>query len=148
MFIYHHHKNLNETEARSHIRNRRAHLSNERTFLAWVRTSISIMAFGFVVEKFSLFLWLNVHNRHHADSYSLALSNLMGIIFMGLGAFIGLLSILRFVRVEREIETDTFRPSIVMEVLCGLIFFILSAIILYYVFNWHSLAILEYSGKN
>ena len=25
------------------------HLANERTFLAWIRTSIGIMAFGFVV---------------------------------------------------------------------------------------------------
>ena len=32
------------------------HLANERTFLAWVRTSIGIMAFGFVVVKFSLFV--------------------------------------------------------------------------------------------
>ncbi len=36
--------------------NRRVHMANERTFLAWVRTSIAIMAFGFVVEKFSLFV--------------------------------------------------------------------------------------------
>jgi len=32
------------------------HLANERTFLAWLRTSIALMAFGFVVMKFSLFL--------------------------------------------------------------------------------------------
>ena len=32
------------------------HLANERTFLAWMRTSIGIMAFGFVVVKFSLFI--------------------------------------------------------------------------------------------
>ena len=32
------------------------HAANERTFLAWVRTAIAIMAFGFVVEKFDLFL--------------------------------------------------------------------------------------------
>jgi putative membrane protein len=31
-------------------------MANERTFLAWIRTSIAIMAFGFVVEKFGLFL--------------------------------------------------------------------------------------------
>ena len=30
------------------------HAANERTFLAWVRTSIAIMAFGFLVEKFDL----------------------------------------------------------------------------------------------
>lgn len=32
------------------------HLANERTFLAWIRTSVGIMAFGFVVVKFSLFV--------------------------------------------------------------------------------------------
>jgi putative membrane protein len=32
------------------------HLANERTFLAWIRTGIGIMAFGFVVVKFSVFL--------------------------------------------------------------------------------------------
>ncbi|MDA8423568.1 MAG: DUF202 domain-containing protein, partial [Nitrospiraceae bacterium] len=37
-------------------RNRRVHMANERTFLAWIRTSVAIMAFGFVVEKFSLFV--------------------------------------------------------------------------------------------
>jgi putative membrane protein len=32
------------------------HLANERTFLAWIRTGIGIMAFGFVVVKFTLFV--------------------------------------------------------------------------------------------
>ena len=36
--------------------NRRVHMANERTFLAWMRTSIGIMAFGFVVVKFALFM--------------------------------------------------------------------------------------------
>ena len=36
------------------VSNRRVHMANERTFLAWIRTSIGIMAFGFVVEKFAL----------------------------------------------------------------------------------------------
>jgi uncharacterized membrane protein YidH (DUF202 family) len=29
--------------------NLQVHMANERTFLAWIRTSIGIMAFGFVV---------------------------------------------------------------------------------------------------
>jgi putative membrane protein len=32
------------------------HLANERTFLAWIRTSVAIMGFGFVVVKFALFI--------------------------------------------------------------------------------------------
>ncbi|HET8995258.1 MAG TPA: DUF202 domain-containing protein, partial [Acetobacteraceae bacterium] len=38
------------------IRNFSDHAANERTFLAWIRTAIAIMAFGFLVAKFNLFL--------------------------------------------------------------------------------------------
>jgi putative membrane protein len=38
------------------IRNFSHHSANERTFLARVRTSIAVIAFGFLVEKFDLFL--------------------------------------------------------------------------------------------
>lgn len=34
----------------------RDHAANERTFLAWIRTAIALMAFGFVIEKFDLFI--------------------------------------------------------------------------------------------
>ncbi|AUW95351.1 MAG: DUF202 domain-containing protein [Sulfobacillus thermotolerans] len=36
-------------------------LANERTFLSWLRTGISLMAFGFVVSKFDLFLQITAH---------------------------------------------------------------------------------------
>jgi uncharacterized membrane protein YidH (DUF202 family) len=32
------------------------HAANERTFLAWIRTAIAIVAFGFLVARFDLFL--------------------------------------------------------------------------------------------
>ena len=32
------------------------HAANERTYLAWVRTGIAVIAFGFVIERFNLFL--------------------------------------------------------------------------------------------
>ncbi|MCB1506087.1 MAG: DUF202 domain-containing protein [Hyphomicrobiaceae bacterium] len=32
------------------------HAANERTFLAWIRTGITITVFGFVIEKFELFV--------------------------------------------------------------------------------------------
>lgn len=38
------------------IRDYTDHAANERTFLAWVRTGIAVMALGFVIEKFDLFL--------------------------------------------------------------------------------------------
>jgi putative membrane protein len=38
------------------IRDYTNHAANERTFLAWVRTGIAVMALGFVIEKFDLFV--------------------------------------------------------------------------------------------
>jgi Domain of unknown function (DUF202) len=32
------------------------HAANERTFLAWVRRGVAVIAFGFVIERFNLFL--------------------------------------------------------------------------------------------
>jgi putative membrane protein len=37
-------------------RDPRAYLAEDRTFLAWIRTSIALMGFGFVVARFCLFL--------------------------------------------------------------------------------------------
>ena len=47
---------INEDKKSINMLNRRVHIANERTFLAWIRTSIGVMAFGFVVEKFALFI--------------------------------------------------------------------------------------------
>ena len=32
------------------------HAANERTFVVWMRTGIAVVAFGFVVEEFNLFM--------------------------------------------------------------------------------------------
>ncbi len=128
---------------RTILAKRRTFLANERTFLAWIRTSIAIMGFGFLIEKFSMFLWLEVKKFHMASSSaSLEISNLLGVIFIGLGALVGFLAVVRFIRVERDIETNTFRPSIVMDVFFGIIFLILAAIIIYYVLNWQSVLLI------
>jgi putative membrane protein len=34
----------------------RDHAANERTYLAWVRTGITVMVLGFIVEKFEIFI--------------------------------------------------------------------------------------------
>jgi putative membrane protein len=34
----------------------RVYLAAERTFLAWIRTSLALMGFGFVIARFALFL--------------------------------------------------------------------------------------------
>jgi len=97
--------------------NRRVHLANERTFLAWIRTSIGIMAFGFVVEKFALFIKEISHiigksGMPQAGAPVIhGYSSAFGILLVGLGAGIGLLAFFRFQRVEREIEEDAYHSS-------------------------------------
>jgi putative membrane protein len=70
----------------------RVFFAAERTFLAWVRSGITIMALGFVVAKFGLFLTLlsasSVATIHpHQDN---GLSNIFGIALVMVGVAITL----------------------------------------------------------
>jgi putative membrane protein len=107
------------------VRNRRVHMANERTFLAWIRTSIGIMAFGFVVEKFALFIKqmsLILGNAHIANALppSHGYSAIVGIFLVGLGTLMGLLAFVRYRKVERQIEEDTYQPSSILDLLLTL----------------------------
>ena len=103
------------------VRNRRVHMANERTFLAWIRTSISIMAFGFVVEKFSLFVkQFAYYLGKEASPPPSGYSAVFGVILVGLGAAIGVLSFFRYKTVESQIDADTYAPSRVLGVLLTL----------------------------
>ena len=82
--------------------NLREHLANERTFLAWLRTSVAIIAFGFVVERFSLFL------KYLVPSAGMAISNprtaIVGTGLIWLGTLLIPLSLWRYVVEERHID--------------------------------------------
>lgn len=100
------------------VRNRRVHMANERTFLAWIRTSIGIMAFGFVVERFSIFVkqvsyFLGKEVSLPSRGYSAAL----GISLVALGALMGVLSFIRYKKVERQIDEDTYQPSMILDIM-------------------------------
>jgi uncharacterized membrane protein YidH (DUF202 family) len=110
-----------ETATDTKIRNRRVHMANERTFLAWIRTSISIMAFGFVVEKFSLFVkQLSYYLGKEATPPPAGYSSVLGIILVGLGAIMGVLAYFRYKTVERQINNDTYEPSTLLGILLTL----------------------------
>ncbi len=93
--------------------NRSDHMANERTFLAWVRTSIGIMAFGFVVEKFALFLKglpdvMEKTKNTGVTPPSLGYSTIFGMILVAMGALIGMLAFVRYKKVEKEIMENTY----------------------------------------
>ncbi|HYA87034.1 MAG TPA: DUF202 domain-containing protein [Nitrospirota bacterium] len=93
-------------------------MANERTFLAWIRTSVAIMAFGFVVEKFSLFIKQMAYYLGKESSPPLpGYSSIIGIVLVGLGVVMGVLAFIRYKAVERQIENDTYHPSGVLSVM-------------------------------
>src|SRR5450756_1585471 len=107
-----------EDKRSARVRNRRVHMANERTFLAWIRTSISIMAFGFVVEKFSLFVkQMGYYLGKEISPPPQGYSPIIGIVLVGLGVMMGVLAFIRYKIVERQIDENTFKPSRILSVL-------------------------------
>ena len=89
------------------------HLANERTFLAWIRTAIAIMAFGFVVAKFTLFVHqLSLLLGHHTALIpSNGYSDMLGILLVCVGVVTGLLAFFRYRKIKQNIEREYFGSS-------------------------------------
>ncbi|RCH54682.1 hypothetical protein DJ568_12750 [Mucilaginibacter hurinus] len=88
------------------------HLANERTFLAWIRTSIALMGFGFVVVKFSLFVrQLSLAVTGHAVTPVKGFSGVIGMCLVAIGALTALIGFLRYRRVEKQLMDQRFYPS-------------------------------------
>lgn len=66
----------------------RVFFAAERTLLAWVRTGLTVMAFGFVVARFGLFLRLLAAQQNHGIAEAQAhnqVSNAVGIALVLIG---------------------------------------------------------------
>jgi putative membrane protein len=87
------------------------HAANERTFLAWVRTAIAIMAFGFVVEKFDLFL--RIAGAEAAAKTLVGghqfLGDIAGLALIALGGAMMVFAALRFRRTAADIDAAEVR---------------------------------------
>ena len=109
------------------------HLANERTFLAWIRTSIGIMAFGFVVVKFSLFikqisLILGKENIVQSRGYSA----IVGIVLVAVGTAMAVLSYIRFKQTEKQLKAGFYHhSSLLITVLISFIFLVSVFLIAY-----------------
>lgn len=113
--------------------NTREHLANERTLLAWVRTGIGIMAFGFVVVKFSLFvkqltLLLGKQQIVQQKGYSA----IIGIVLVALGSMTLVMAYLRYRKTGKQINEGIYqKSSLHILFLVGLIFLISVFLIAY-----------------
>jgi putative membrane protein len=86
------------------------HLANERTFLAWIRTSISVVVFGFVVAKFGITLreFLRMQDKGTQQS---GMSLAIGIAFMVFGIFLAVAALARYHNTRRRLEGGHFEPA-------------------------------------
>ncbi len=90
------------------------HAANERTFLAWVRTAVAIMGFGFLVEKFDLFVKLagGSFGARPAHEGSQLVGNVAGLALFVLGGSMMVLAVIRFRQTSRDIDAEDRRPTV------------------------------------
>jgi inner membrane protein YidH len=91
------------------IRNFSDHAANERTFLAWVRTAIAVMAFGFLVAKFDLFLKVAAQSLGRGGQ-TLAVpaggfGGVAGIVLILAGTAMMAIAAMRFIHAGRAIDS-------------------------------------------
>ena len=89
----------------------RDHAANERTFLAWVRTGIAVIAFGFVIEKFNLFVFtmasassLDAGRRLQLERLSGPFGRYDGLALIFVGLALVAVAAVRFVRTGRLLD--------------------------------------------
>jgi putative membrane protein len=89
------------------------HAANERTFLAWVRTAIAVMAFGFVIERFDLFLQVAAPQMalKQIAPHGQKFANAAGLAFVGIGVAMIVIAGFRFAWTAKAIESDDMVPS-------------------------------------
>jgi putative membrane protein len=107
------------------------HLANERTFLAWVRTSISVIVFGFVVAKFGITL-RQFFRFENLEPHETGISLALGVSFMVVGILMAILAIWRYQSTRIQIERANFRPANKVIYVVGTVTALLGAMLIYY----------------
>jgi putative membrane protein len=81
----------------------------ERTLLAWQRSAIALMGFGFVVERFGLFLQMETHQPVLDVQRNFSL--MLGVAMMLLGAVVALVSARQFRQVVKNLDPSVVPPG-------------------------------------
>lgn len=76
------------------LKDPRVFFAAERTLLAWSRTSLTLMGFGFVLERFGIFLHLLL--PHENQSMKQGFSFWISMTCILFGVVIAILSVVRF----------------------------------------------------
>jgi putative membrane protein len=100
----------------------RDHLANERTLLAWQRTALALVGLGFVVDRFAF----------EGSSDKAILGTALGLAMIAGGGLTALVGVIRFRRVEAQIDADDYRPSLLAHMVFAGGLVVVSALLLLY----------------
>jgi putative membrane protein len=92
------------------IHNFSDHAANERTFLAWVRTALALMALGFLVTRFNLFLRIAAQSSSDGGAGSISVpsgtfGDIAGLLLILAGTVMVAAAAIRFIRIRRAIDS-------------------------------------------
>jgi len=88
----------------SDLNDPRVFFAAERTLLAWSRTSITVMVFGFVVERFGLLVHLLLPKG--GEIIQRNISFWVGLIFILFGVTLSILSTIQYFRVLKTLKKE------------------------------------------
>lgn len=121
----------------SDLNDPRVFFAAERTLMAWNRTGLTLMAFGFVIERFDLFVTMLA--RLPQKPLDHGLSFWIGMAFIWLGAASSALAVMQYRKVLRTLNPNEVPQGywVNMGVLTNLAVAVLGFMLTAYLFTSH-----------
>src|SRR5208283_197123 len=100
----------------------RDHAANERTLLAWIRTGVALMAFGFAIARFGLFLREIAPVAAAPSGSEPALgSGWFGVVLVLFGFVTNLSAMIRYLKIRTALqERRSIAPDPTLAYLLGI----------------------------
>jgi inner membrane protein YidH len=100
----------------------RDHAANERTLLAWIRTGVALMAFGFAIARFGLFLREIAPGAAAPSGGEPAMgSGWFGVVLVLFGFVTNLAAMIRYLRIRTALlERRSIAPGPTLAYVLGI----------------------------